>query len=144
MPRCSPTPSSGLPQITLAHWPQVRAGERVDNSQLIKFAKLFNDELTLDNLERVHLVNLCRFVGITPFGTDEFLRSRLRARLSAIKARGFPVIYTLDPELVSPFRQHNALRHRRVYALPPPRPPVCHQGTRSLLMGLNLDPILKP
>jgi len=66
---------------------QVRAGERVDNSQLIKFAKLFNDELTLDNLERVHLVNLCRFVGITPFGTDEFLRSRLRARLSAIKVR---------------------------------------------------------
>ena len=65
----------------------MRAGERVDNSQLIKFAKLFNDELTLDNLERVHLVNLCRFVGITPFGTDEFLRSRLRARLSAIKVR---------------------------------------------------------
>ena len=65
----------------------MRAGERVDNSQLIKFAQLFNDELTLDNLERIHLVNLCRFVGITPFGTDEFLRSRLRARLSAIKVR---------------------------------------------------------
>ena len=73
----------------------MRAGERVDNSQLIKFAQLFNDELTLDNLERVHLVNLCRFVGITPFGTDEFLRSRLRARLSAIKVRA-DVSWPLD------------------------------------------------
>ena len=91
------TPSSG-PVLSSygSHWPQVRAGERVDNSQLIKFAKLFNDELTLDNLERVHLVNLCRFVGITPFGTDEFLRSRLRARLSAIKVRAFLVAYNLD------------------------------------------------
>jgi LETM1 and EF-hand domain-containing protein 1 len=65
----------------------VRAGEEVDNAELIKFAKLFNDELTLDNLERVHLTNLCRFIGITPFGTDEFLRVRLRARLAAIKVR---------------------------------------------------------
>lgn len=64
---------------------QVRAGEPVDNDELVKFAQLFNDELTLDNLERIHLVNLCRFVGITPFGTDEFLRSRLRSQLAAIK-----------------------------------------------------------
>lgn len=66
---------------------QVRAGEEVDNAELVKFAQLFNDELTLDNLERVHLVNLCRFIGVAPFGTDEFLRVRLRARLAAIKAR---------------------------------------------------------
>ena len=63
----------------------MRAGEAVDNSELVKFAQLFNDELTLDNLERIHLVNLCRFVGITPFGTDEFLRVRLRSQLAAIK-----------------------------------------------------------
>mmetsp|Transcript_17598 Transcript_17598/g.52868 ORF Transcript_17598/g.52868 Transcript_17598/m.52868 type:complete len:846 (+) Transcript_17598:182-2719(+) len=65
---------------------KVRAGEEVDNAELVKFAQLFNDELTLDNLERVHLTNLCRFIGVTPFGTDEFLRVRLRARLAAIKA----------------------------------------------------------
>lgn len=65
----------------------MRAGEPVDNMDLVKFAQLFNDELTLDNLERVHLVNLCRFIGVTPFGTDDFLRVRLRARLSAIKVQ---------------------------------------------------------
>lgn len=64
---------------------QVRAGESVDNYEITRFAQLFNDELTLDNLERIQLVNLCRFVGIPPFGTDAFLASRLRAHLARIK-----------------------------------------------------------
>ena len=64
---------------------RVRAGEPVSNYELMKFASLFNDELTLDNLERIHLVNLCRFVGISPFGTDAFLVSRLRNHLAEIK-----------------------------------------------------------
>jgi LETM1-like protein len=66
---------------------QVRAGEPVSNAELLRFAQLFNDELTLDNLERLHLVNLCRFVGIAPFGTDAFLRARLRSHLGAVKVR---------------------------------------------------------
>lgn len=64
---------------------RVRAGEHVETSELLKFAKLFNDELTLDNLERVQLVSLCRFVGISPFGTDAFLKTRLRSHLIEIK-----------------------------------------------------------
>ena len=64
---------------------RVRAGEPVAPSELLKFAKLFNDELTLDNLERVQLASLCRFVGIQPFGTDAFLRARLRLHLREIK-----------------------------------------------------------
>ena len=67
---------------------QVRAGEPVSNFEIMKFAQLFNDELTLDNLERIHLVNLCRFVGIQPFGTDAFLVARLRTHLANIKVRG--------------------------------------------------------
>ena len=31
---------------------QVRAGAEVSNDELVRFASLFNDELTLDNLER--------------------------------------------------------------------------------------------
>ena len=64
---------------------RVRAGEPVAPAELLKFAQLFNDELTLDNLERVQLVSLCRFVGISPFGTDSFLRARLRSHLQDIK-----------------------------------------------------------
>ena len=64
---------------------RVRAGASVSTAELLRFAKLFNDELTLDNLERVQLVSLCRFVGIQPFGTDAFLRARLRRHLQEIK-----------------------------------------------------------
>eukprot|EP00201_Polytomella_parva_P012158 CAMPEP_0175064104 /NCGR_PEP_ID=MMETSP0052_2-20121109/15137_1 /TAXON_ID=51329 ORGANISM="Polytomella parva, Strain SAG 63-3" /NCGR_SAMPLE_ID=MMETSP0052_2 /ASSEMBLY_ACC=CAM_ASM_000194 /LENGTH=655 /DNA_ID=CAMNT_0016330397 /DNA_START=569 /DNA_END=2536 /DNA_ORIENTATION=- len=64
---------------------KVRAGHPVDNHEIIRFAQLFNDDLTLDNLERVQLVSMCQFVGISPFGTDQFLRSRLRQHLQQIK-----------------------------------------------------------
>lgn len=37
----------------------------------------------------VQLVSLCRFVGIQPFGTDTFLRSRLRRHLVEIKVGGW-------------------------------------------------------
>ena len=62
----------------------------MNNYEITRFAQLFNDELTLDNLERIQLVNLCRFVGIPPFGTDAFLASRLRAHLARIKVRTNP------------------------------------------------------
>lgn len=70
---------------------QVRAGQPIDNEQLVKFAALFNDELTLDNLSRAQLAGMCQFVGITPFGTDTFLRNRLRAQLSKIKQDDFDI-----------------------------------------------------
>lgn len=69
----------------------VRAGKEVDNAQIIKFARLFNDELTLDHLERVQLVSMCQFVGINPFGTDAFLRTRLRQHLQQIKQDDYEI-----------------------------------------------------
>ena len=37
---------------------QVRKGERVSNDEILGFAKLFNDELTLDNISRfIQLLN---------------------------------------------------------------------------------------
>ncbi|KXZ44449.1 hypothetical protein GPECTOR_67g289 [Gonium pectorale] len=64
---------------------RVRAGAAVENHEIIRFAQLFNDALTLDNLERVQLVSIAQFVGISPFGTDQYLRNRLRAHLQQIK-----------------------------------------------------------
>lgn len=65
--------------------PQVRAGGEVSNDELVRFASLFNDELTLDNLDRVQLVSMCQLLSIPPFGTDGFLRNRLRSQLASIK-----------------------------------------------------------
>ncbi|CAD6250376.1 unnamed protein product [Miscanthus lutarioriparius] len=64
---------------------EVRRGERVSNDEILSFAKLFNDELTLDNMSRPRLVNMCKYMGIRPFGTDHYLRFMLRKKLQDIK-----------------------------------------------------------
>ncbi|MED6130997.1 hypothetical protein PIB30_005951 [Stylosanthes scabra] len=63
----------------------IRRGSRVSNDEILGFAKLFNDELTLDNISRPRLVNMCKYMGISPFGTDAYLRYMLRKRLQRIK-----------------------------------------------------------
>ncbi|KAL9432055.1 hypothetical protein AB3S75_027130 [Citrus x aurantiifolia] len=64
---------------------KVRRGSGVSNEEILAFAKLFNDELTLDNISRPRLVNMCKYMGISPFGTDSYLRYMLRKRLQWIK-----------------------------------------------------------
>ncbi|XP_010251395.1 PREDICTED: LETM1 and EF-hand domain-containing protein 1, mitochondrial-like [Nelumbo nucifera] len=64
---------------------KVRTGGRVSNEEILGFAKLFNDELTLDNISRPRLVNMCKYMGISPYGTDTYLRYMLRKRLQWIK-----------------------------------------------------------
>ncbi|KAJ7978306.1 LETM1 and EF-hand domain-containing protein 1, mitochondrial-like [Quillaja saponaria] len=53
---------------------KVRTGSRVSNDEILGFAKLFNDELTLDNISRPQLVNMCKYMGISPYGTDAYLQ----------------------------------------------------------------------
>ncbi|XP_024983215.1 mitochondrial proton/calcium exchanger protein-like isoform X1 [Cynara cardunculus var. scolymus] len=64
---------------------KVRKGAMVANEEILGFAKLFNDELTLDNISRPRLVNMCKYMGIQPYGTDAYLRYMLRKRLQWIK-----------------------------------------------------------
>ncbi|KAJ0815940.1 putative EF-hand domain, letm1 ribosome-binding domain-containing protein [Helianthus annuus] len=64
---------------------KVRKGASVANEEILGFAKLFNDELTLDNISRPRLVNMCKYMGIQPYGTDAYLRYMLRKRLQWIK-----------------------------------------------------------
>ncbi|KAL7176732.1 hypothetical protein ACSBR2_030140 [Camellia fascicularis] len=64
---------------------KVRRGAGVSNEEILSFAKLFNDELTLDNISRPRLVNMCKYMGINPYGTDAYLRFMLRKRLQWIK-----------------------------------------------------------
>jgi LETM1 and EF-hand domain-containing protein 1 len=48
-------------------------------------AKLFDDDLTLDNLSRPQLVSMCRYMGLNAFGTDNFLRGAIRSRLTNLR-----------------------------------------------------------
>ena len=78
-------------------------GESPSTEDIIKVAKLFDDDLTLDNLSRPQLVSMCRYMGLNAFGTDNFLRGALRSRLvqlrrddQAIFSEGFDALSTAE------------------------------------------------
>ncbi|KAL1692318.1 LETM1-like protein-domain-containing protein [Schizophyllum commune] len=60
-------------------------GERPSTEDVINVAKLFDDDLTLDNLSRPQLVSMCRYMGLNAFGTDNFLRGAIRSRLTNLR-----------------------------------------------------------
>ncbi|VDM99813.1 unnamed protein product, partial [Thelazia callipaeda] len=62
------------------------SGSYVTNQDLIKYIKLFEDELTLDNLPANTLRALCRLLNIQPFGSLEIIRFQLSLKLRALKA----------------------------------------------------------
>eukprot|EP00471_Norrisiella_sphaerica_P008915 CAMPEP_0184500980 /NCGR_PEP_ID=MMETSP0113_2-20130426/46371_1 /TAXON_ID=91329 /ORGANISM="Norrisiella sphaerica, Strain BC52" /LENGTH=676 /DNA_ID=CAMNT_0026889581 /DNA_START=573 /DNA_END=2603 /DNA_ORIENTATION=+ len=63
----------------------VQKGRRVSNQDIIKVAHLFDDTLTLDNLEHIHLASMCRMLGVSPLGPSTFLRKKLLKKLKALK-----------------------------------------------------------
>ncbi|KAJ4493495.1 LETM1-like protein-domain-containing protein [Lentinula edodes] len=60
-------------------------GESPSASDIINVARLFDDELTLDNFSRPQLVSMCRYIYLNAFGTDNFLRGALRSRLFTLR-----------------------------------------------------------
>ncbi|KAG1891302.1 LETM1-like protein-domain-containing protein [Suillus subluteus] len=69
------------------------AFEEFFRRDIINVAKLFDDDLTLDNLSRPQLVSMCRYMGVNAFGTDNFLRGAIRSRLMNLR-RDDQVIYS--------------------------------------------------
>ncbi|XP_050716554.1 mitochondrial proton/calcium exchanger protein-like isoform X3 [Eriocheir sinensis] len=63
-----------------------KTGERISNEEILKFSKLFEDEITLDSLTRPQLMALCRLLEMQPFGTNNFLRFQLRLKLRSLIA----------------------------------------------------------
>jgi len=64
----------------------IRDGQSVTNEDIVRFAKLFNDELTLDSIDRLQLIAMCRFMDIAPYGSNVMLRFNLRNKLRQLKA----------------------------------------------------------
>ncbi|XP_063065949.1 LETM1 domain-containing protein LETM2, mitochondrial isoform X2 [Engraulis encrasicolus] len=66
---------------------QVRhTGEQPSTKDIVKFSKLFEDELTLEHLERPQLVALCKLLELQPIGTNNLLRFQLLMQLRNIKS----------------------------------------------------------
>eukprot|EP00042_Codosiga_hollandica_P018154 m.52357 g.52357 ORF g.52357 m.52357 type:complete len:684 (+) comp48449_c0_seq1:102-2153(+) len=58
----------------------------VPTEEILKFSKLFDNELTLDNLSRQQIVALCKLLLINSLGTTSFLRFQLRMKLRELRA----------------------------------------------------------
>ncbi|XP_034547208.1 LETM1 domain-containing protein LETM2, mitochondrial [Notolabrus celidotus] len=61
-------------------------GEQPTTKDIVRFSKLFEDELTLEHLERPQLVALCKLLELQPIGTNNLLRFQLMLQLRTIKA----------------------------------------------------------
>ncbi|KAL7520769.1 hypothetical protein ACHAWX_005480 [Stephanocyclus meneghinianus] len=64
---------------------KARTGERIPPNVIIKFAGYFSDNLTLDNMERMQLIPMCKYMGILPYGNDNLLRFQLRHKIRVLK-----------------------------------------------------------
>jgi len=61
-------------------------GTVATNEEIMKFSKVFEDEITLDSLSRPQLIALCRVLDVQTLGTTNFLRFLLRMRLRSLTA----------------------------------------------------------
>lgn len=59
-------------------------GESPSKEQVIKIARLFKNDLVLDNLSRPQLVAMAKYMNLRPFGSDQILRYQIRYRLLQI------------------------------------------------------------
>jgi LETM1 and EF-hand domain-containing protein 1 len=59
-------------------------GESPTKEQVVKIARLFKNDLVLDNLSRPQLVAMAKYMNLRPFGSDQILRYQIRYKLLQI------------------------------------------------------------
>jgi LETM1 and EF-hand domain-containing protein 1 len=64
---------------------KARNGEMIPPDVIVRYATYFQDDLTLDNMPRMQLINMCKYMSIPPYGSDAFLRFQLRHRIRVLK-----------------------------------------------------------
>jgi len=62
-----------------------RTGKVIPPDVIVQFAMHFGDNLTLDNMGRMQLINMCKYMGIAPYGNDDILRFQLQHRINRLK-----------------------------------------------------------
>jgi LETM1 and EF-hand domain-containing protein 1, mitochondrial len=95
-------------------------GEKPTAEDVIKVCKTFRDDLTLDNLSRPQLVNICRYMNLNTFGTDMMLRYQIRHRMRQIKRDDKVIAYEgVDSLTVSELQTACAARGIKTYGVSP-------------------------
>lgn len=62
------------------------SGEQATSEEILKFSKLFEDEITLDSLSRQQLIAICKVLEVGTLGTSNLLRFQLRMKLRSLAA----------------------------------------------------------
>ncbi|KAL0579948.1 LETM1 domain-containing protein ylh47 [Marasmius crinis-equi] len=88
-------------------------GESPSVADTINVARLFDDDLTLDNLSRPQLVSMCRYMDLNAFGTDNFLRGAIRSRLLNLR-RDDQAIYSEGVDSLSTSELQGACQSRGI------------------------------
>ena len=97
-------------------------GESPSTEDIISVAKLFDDDLTLDNLSRPQLTSMSRYMGLNAFGTDNFLRGTIRSRLLQLRRDDQAIFAEGVDELSTAELQHaSQSRGIRTYGVSPAR-----------------------
>lgn len=111
-------------------------GEHATSEEIIKFSKLFEDEITLDSLTRPQLTALCRLLELQPIGTNNFLRFQLRMKLRSLNADD-QMIQKEGIESLTVAELQAACRSRGMRAMGLPEPKLRYQLAQWLDLSLN-------
>ena len=123
---------------------KVRSGDAtVTNEDITRFAKLFGDEFTLDHISRGQLTNMCKLVGIAPYGTDGYLRNSLRDKLRDLK-NDDKVIRREGVESLSVAELQSVSRARACARTPPSAPSWSARSTIGSTSPQRQAPAVAP
>lgn len=64
----------------------MQTGHKPSTKEIVRFSKLFEDQLALEHLDRSQLVALCKLLELPTFGTNNLLRFQLLMTLKSVKA----------------------------------------------------------
>lgn len=112
------------------------SGEDATSEEILKFSKLFEDEITLDSLTRPQLTALCRLLELQPIGTNNFLRFQLRMKLRSLHADD-QMIQKEGIDSLTVAELQSACRARGMRAMGLPEPKLRYQLTQWLDLSLN-------
>lgn len=94
---------------------KVRSGYALDSEEIVAFSRYFRDDLLLDNMARPQLVTLCRYMGLTPYGSDNFLIFQLRSKFRSIQADDQRIlwegVHSLEYEELKEACRERGMRH---------------------------------
>lgn len=92
----------------------------IPTGQLVRVAKMFKDDLILDNVSRGVLIAMAKYINLRPYGTDQILRYRIRHKMLKIKEDDKLIQYEgIDSLSTAELQQACAIRGIRVFNATP-------------------------